>query len=52
MTITKFFFKDKESQKFAAEMLEQLGLVNTSKEWYENSREGYVETLTVTLFEL
>lgn len=52
MVMTKFYFKDKDSQKFAAEMLEQVGLVNVSKEWYETLKEGYVETLTVMLYEL
>lgn len=50
MKITTFYFKDKASQKYAEEMLAQVGLVNASKTWYENLKEGYVETYTVTLY--
>lgn len=52
MVITKFYFKDKPSADFAAEMLDGLGLLNRATEWTETLKDGRQETFCVTLFSL
>jgi len=49
--ITKFYFLDKASQAYAAEVLAGLGLVNVTKIWSQDNINGYRETLVVILYE-
>lgn len=50
MKTTKFVFHDTQSRSFAAEQLQEVGLLNESTEW-KGRDENYSEWYTLTLFE-